>query len=56
MPVLKPSLVPSKLRRFGITLVNRDQAPLDNVILRCDRCGAVWSCSSHIGGYLPPGD
>ena len=55
MAALKPSLYPSKLRKFGIELVDREQALQDNVILRCLTCGAVWSCNSQIGGHLPPG-
>ncbi|MHB9032111.1 MAG: hypothetical protein ACYC6L_03580 [Anaerolineae bacterium] len=54
MPALKPSLVPSKLGFSGIALVDREQALQDNVILRWDKCGAVWSCNSRLGGHLPP--
>lgn len=55
MAALKSSLYPNKLRKFGIELVDREQALQDNVILRCLTCGAVWSCNSKIGGHLPPG-
>ncbi len=55
MAALKSSLYPSKLAGFGIELVDREQALLDNVILRCKTCGTTWSCNSKAGGHLPPG-
>ena len=54
MAKLKPSLYPSKLAKFNIELIDREQALLDNVLLRCRACGAEWSCNSKVGGHLPP--
>ncbi len=55
MTALKTSLSPSKLDRFNIRLIDREQALLDNVILQCKVCSAQWTCNSKVGGHLPPG-